>query len=111
MHCDCFDDGRDAYKREKYSYETQDRLERGRYYGDECDREFLDGYRYEERKEDDRRMEEELEMRRRTEIELSRQQEQECHDYEQQIQYEYEQYLRNLEDIRWADEHNPNQGI
>ena len=95
MRCDCEDEGREAYRYERYSYETQRRLDEARYgYGSECSREFLDGFRSEERRDEERREEEDAEERRcqqrAYEQAMAEQQayEQSCYEADMQAQYE-----------------------
>lgn len=63
FNCDCEREGRDAYRYDRYSWETENRLREARFMGDECDREFARGYRYEEQKAEERQLEQEREER------------------------------------------------
>lgn len=95
MPCDCERDGRDAYRRfsDRNSYETERRLRDGEYGGDECDREFREGFERERRYDEERREEERAEQEREERsYELRRQQrlEDERIAYEQCMGYQQE---------------------
>lgn len=77
-NCDCDREGRDAYRYDRYSYETQHRLEEGRYGHSECDREFADGFRHEQRRDEERREAEEAYDREMAQRAYERRQEQEA---------------------------------
>lgn len=94
MSCDCYDEGRDAFRREPRAYETQQRLQEARYGGDECDREFAEGYRREERREAERREEE-----RREEEEAERRHYERCADEEREQHLYWEQQAEQAGEV------------
>ncbi len=77
---ECYEKGRHAFRYDPYSYNTRETLREARHSGDECKVSFADGYRAEERREEDERLEREEEERmeehrRQTETRVQRQQE------------------------------------
>ena len=97
-HCDCRDEGRDAYRYERHSWETSERLREaeyghGSYEERECARDFREGFRSEERREEERESEQRAEEARESRMAEQRRQEsaEEEYYYEQAMQ-ERERY-------------------
>lgn len=98
-HCDCRREGEDAYRWDRYSHDTQERLRDAEYgYGKgyeerECDRDFRDGFRAEERRAEEREAEQRAEEARESRMaEQRRQQSAEEEYYYEQAMRQYEQY-------------------
>ena len=114
MNCfdDCRRDGEDAYRFHKHDYDTQDRLREGRYEmtGD-CNRDFYEGYKAAERRDEDRRAEERQEEERcARQREQHRVDEQEHWDqiYAQQEQEEQEQRHEEANQVEATEGKEPN---
>lgn len=97
MRCDCEDEGRDAYRYSRYSYETEHRLSESRFGGDECDREFADGYRSEQRRDEERREEYEAEEQAIARAQRERMQQEQYEMSQAEAEYYREMEMRDYE--------------
>lgn len=103
-YCDCEREGRDAFRRDRHSYETRHRLDAGRHFGNECDRKFAEGFEREQRRYDEERRDEQ----ERQENAARREQERQRRDAEDYA--EYELWQQHEQDERAAQEEYENFG-
>jgi len=97
-NCDCRDEGRDAARHNR-TWEVSEHR-----YGDrECDREFMEGYRAEQRRIEDQRAEREAEERAEEQQHRAYIAEQQQAEYEAMVQAEQDQYYASLEAEHYAE--------